>query len=65
VVEAAQLFHKLMQRLGFTKYYTQGGDWGKLEINTVTLVFDLSFISSFLNIGALITTAMGSLYEKE
>lgn len=27
---AARIFHKLMKRLGFKKFYAQGGDWGCL-----------------------------------
>ncbi|XP_062851855.1 epoxide hydrolase 1 [Trichomycterus rosablanca] len=27
-VDAARIFHKLMERLGFSEYYLQGGDWG-------------------------------------
>ncbi|NXA87495.1 HYEP hydrolase, partial [Melanocharis versteri] len=27
-IAAARIFHKLMSRLGFRKYYLQGGDWG-------------------------------------
>lgn len=27
---AAHIFNKLMKRLGFNKYYLQGGDWGWL-----------------------------------
>ena len=26
--DAARIFHKLMLRLGYRKYYVQGGDWG-------------------------------------
>ncbi|XP_051507921.1 epoxide hydrolase 1-like [Myxocyprinus asiaticus] len=29
-LDAARIFHKLMERLGFTQYYVQGGDWGSL-----------------------------------
>lgn len=29
-IAAARIFHKLMERLGFTEYYLQGGDWGSL-----------------------------------
>ncbi|KAF5901420.1 epoxide hydrolase 1-like, partial [Clarias magur] len=29
-VAAARIFHKLMERLGFSQYYLQGGDWGAL-----------------------------------
>lgn len=27
---AARIFHKLMKRLGYKKFYAQGGDWGSL-----------------------------------
>ncbi|XP_072106439.1 epoxide hydrolase 1-like, partial [Mobula birostris] len=27
-IAAARIFHKLMQRLGFERFYIQGGDWG-------------------------------------
>ncbi|XP_066535520.1 epoxide hydrolase 1 isoform X2 [Hoplias malabaricus] len=27
-LDAARIFHKLMERLSFTDYYLQGGDWG-------------------------------------
>ncbi|XP_020316276.2 epoxide hydrolase 1 [Oncorhynchus kisutch] len=27
---AARVFHKLMERLGFSDYYLQGGDWGSI-----------------------------------
>lgn len=27
-LDAARIFHKLMDRLDFTDYYVQGGDWG-------------------------------------
>ncbi|XP_039594160.1 epoxide hydrolase 1 [Polypterus senegalus] len=29
-IQAARIFHKLMERLGFKEFYTQGGDWGSL-----------------------------------
>ncbi|XP_035659496.1 epoxide hydrolase 1-like [Branchiostoma floridae] len=29
-IAAAQMFHKLMERLGFQKFYVQGGDWGAM-----------------------------------
>ena len=28
--ECARVFHKLMFRLGYKKYYVAGGDWGSL-----------------------------------
>lgn len=29
-MDAARVFHKLMERLGFSEYYLQGGDWGAI-----------------------------------
>lgn len=29
-MDAARVFHKLMERLDFSEYYVQGGDWGAL-----------------------------------
>lgn len=29
-VAVARIFYKLMLRLGFREFYTQGGDWGSL-----------------------------------
>jgi microsomal epoxide hydrolase len=29
-VATARIFYKLMSRLGFQKFYIQGGDWGSL-----------------------------------
>jgi hypothetical protein len=43
-VEVAQIFHKLMKRLGFSQYYAQGGDWGDnlLIMNLFIFTKDLS-----------------------
>ncbi|KAI8505997.1 epoxide hydrolase [Branchiostoma belcheri] len=35
---AAQMFHKLMERLGFEKFYVQGGDWGALITRIMSLL---------------------------
>lgn len=29
-MEAARIFLKLMERLGFSEFYVQGGDWGAM-----------------------------------
>uniref|UniRef100_A0A8C1YES1 Epoxide hydrolase 1 n=1 Tax=Cyprinus carpio TaxID=7962 RepID=A0A8C1YES1_CYPCA len=34
-LEAAHIFHKLMERLGFTEFYVQGGDWGAFITNNM------------------------------
>ncbi|XP_035659498.1 epoxide hydrolase 1-like [Branchiostoma floridae] len=36
-IAAAQMFHKLMERLGFQKFYVQGGDWGAIITRIMTL----------------------------
>ena len=35
----AQLFVQLMARLGFDKFYAQGGDWGSLITTDMAVVF--------------------------
>lgn len=37
VASTARIFRKLMTRLGYSKYYIQGGDWGS-AIATATAV---------------------------
>ncbi|XP_071478170.1 epoxide hydrolase 1-like [Diadema antillarum] len=39
VSQAARVFHKLMTRLGFEKYYVQGGDWGAAITYNMALIF--------------------------
>lgn len=38
-MEAAYVFDKLMQRLGFTTYYAHGGDWGSLVTRNMALMY--------------------------
>ncbi|KAJ3662799.1 hypothetical protein Zmor_007126 [Zophobas morio] len=38
-VQAAVLFKNLMKRLGFAKYYIQGGDWGAVIIHHMGTLF--------------------------
>ena len=35
----AQLFVQLMARLGFDKFYAQGGDWGSVITTDLAVVF--------------------------
>ncbi|XP_053620223.1 juvenile hormone epoxide hydrolase-like isoform X2 [Plodia interpunctella] len=37
--QAAVIFRNLMHRLGFTKYYIQGGDWGALIASSLSTLF--------------------------
>ena len=44
-LECARLFHKLMFRLGYKKYYVAGGDWGALISGSLALLYPrLDFI---------------------
>ncbi len=38
-MQCARVFNKLMKRLGHTKFYTQGGDWGSLITNTHGILY--------------------------
>lgn len=38
-VEIAHLMKNLMQRLGFDKWYTQGGDWGAIITANMASMF--------------------------
>ncbi|XP_063047939.1 epoxide hydrolase 1 [Engraulis encrasicolus] len=35
-MDAARIFHKLMERLGFSEFYVQGGDWGSLIVTNMS-----------------------------
>lgn len=37
--EAANLFDRLMQRLGFDSYYAQGGDWGSFIVTNMAILY--------------------------
>ena len=36
---AAHFFVKLMKRLGFDKFYIQGGDWGAIIVTTMAAAY--------------------------
>ena len=45
----ATVFQKLMQKLGYTRYVTQGGDWGCMITRTMGLLFPESVVASHIN----------------
>jgi len=61
-VEAGRLFDKLMQRLGFNKYYIQGGDWGTIICSGMAVMFPERIIGAHIN-GANALTPLGTLYQ--
>ncbi|CAG9770472.1 unnamed protein product [Ceutorhynchus assimilis] len=55
-VRMAQIFRKLMQRLGHNKFYIQGGDWGSFISTFLTIMYPESVIGSHLNLCSCSTT---------
>ncbi|CAJ0588064.1 unnamed protein product [Cylicocyclus nassatus] len=45
----ARVFRKLMDRLGFKKYYLQGGDWGALVTSNIARVYPDRVLGLHLN----------------
>jgi len=51
-VEAAQIFLKLMQRLGFKEFYIQGGDWGSAIATNLAALYPKHVTGIHLNMCA-------------
>ena len=45
----AEICHQLMQRLGYTQYVTQGGDWGTMITRIMALMFPSSVKATHIN----------------
>ena len=67
-VEMSVVFKNLMNRLGFEKYYIQGGDWGGIIVQHMATLFpeqilgvhaNMCFVNSVLSTAKLI---LGSVY---
>lgn len=39
ILETSQIFLKLMKRLGYEKFYTQGGDWGSAIVTAMGTLY--------------------------
>ena len=37
--DAARIFRKLMERLGYKQFFVQGGDFGSVIVHIMTLAF--------------------------
>ncbi|KAI4209999.1 MAG: hypothetical protein LQ351_007106 [Letrouitia transgressa] len=46
----AETFQKLMQRLGYTQYVTQGGDWGMMITRIMSLLYPASLRACHINL---------------
>ncbi|RVE45004.1 hypothetical protein evm_010322 [Chilo suppressalis] len=64
----AVIFRNLMQRLGFQKYYIQGGDWGSLITSNMATLFPKEVLGYHTNLIFLLTPTvtffelLGSIY---
>lgn len=45
----AETCHKLMQRLGYTRYVSQGGDWGCMITRTMAMMYPDSLLATHIN----------------
>lgn len=60
-LEAARIFHKLMERLGFTEFYVQGGDWGAFITNNMAQMKPECIRGLHLNMVIARTDSFGQL----
>ncbi|XP_063372935.1 juvenile hormone epoxide hydrolase-like [Cydia amplana] len=54
--EMAVVMRNLMHRLGFNKYYIQGGDWGSLIASCMATLFPGEILGHHTNMGAAMST---------
>ncbi|KAK2720806.1 juvenile hormone epoxide hydrolase 2-like [Artemia franciscana] len=58
--EMGQIMVKLMDRLGYKKFFVQGGDWGAIIVSNMAAFFPERLLGLHLNM-AIINTPMASL----
>ncbi|XP_068210087.1 juvenile hormone epoxide hydrolase 1-like isoform X2 [Palaemon carinicauda] len=67
LLETSQIFLKLMKRLGYDKFYLQGGDWGALISNFMATMYPDNILGVHLNMatvntpGVMLKTMLGSV----
>lgn len=55
ILEASQIFLKLMKRLGYEKFYVQGGDWGSIIVTTMATMYPENILGVHVNMIAAST----------
>nr|QPN96961.1 juvenile hormone epoxide hydrolase [Macrobrachium rosenbergii] len=55
LMETSQIFLKLMKRLGYDKFYLQGGDWGAIISNFMATMYPDNILGVHLNMVAVNT----------
>ncbi|ETN78999.1 hydrolase, alpha/beta domain protein [Necator americanus] len=72
-VACARVFRKLMERLGFKRFYLQGGDWGSLVTSNLAKLYPDQVFGIHLNMmaallgasmKALVLDVLGTLFPK-
>lgn len=58
-IACARVFRKLMLRLGFQKFYLQGGDWGAAITSLITRIYPENVLALHLN---MMFTAPGASF---
>ncbi|CAJ0917919.1 unnamed protein product, partial [Mesorhabditis belari] len=58
-VECARVFHKLMNRLNFKKYYIQGGDWGSMVTSNMARIYKNEILALHLNMNSAFPSGIG------
>ncbi|CAJ0961993.1 unnamed protein product, partial [Mesorhabditis belari] len=58
-VECARVFHKLMNRLNFKKYYIQGGDWGSVVTSNMARMYKNEILALHLNMNSAFPSGIG------
>ncbi|VDM70267.1 unnamed protein product, partial [Strongylus vulgaris] len=64
-VACARVFRKLMERLGFKKYYLQGGDWGSMVTINMAKLYPEKVLGIHLNMMPLLPGASikGTIFD--
>ncbi|NXH43275.1 HYEP hydrolase, partial [Dicaeum eximium] len=60
-IATARIFHKLMNRLGFRKFYVQGGDWGSRIVTNMAQMLPHAVKGVHLNLVFVATQGLGKL----
>ncbi|KAK4299620.1 hypothetical protein Pmani_028121 [Petrolisthes manimaculis] len=55
-LQTAQIFLKLMKRLGYDQFYIQGGDWGSFIVTEMAILYPQNILGVHVNMVSMMTT---------
>lgn len=61
ILETSQIFLKLMKRLGYEQFYTQGGDWGSMIVSSMATLYPDNVLGVHVNM--VKTVMMASTFK--